>query len=231
MPVTWVPLVGPIAADMLDPVLRVLVEAGYDRTTSPGQPTPFNPLYFPDPATLTTNLLIAVPTGLDNGLQDLGLGRVAGTTPVSNPYGVGGPTANTSTPPAIVSTANEPATVVDPTPDRGSPTDQQVVANTSPTSGTTPQDDPTATPEPPATLVSRPQPPLLRGPIGGSPSSPGASGIASSVTGVISRTTTAISGVVGSVTTAAGDAVSAATGNSATSSSPEGGSPGGDASH
>jgi hypothetical protein len=225
MPLTYVPLLGPIAADTLDPALRVLVEAGYDRTTSPGQPTPFNPLYFPDPAAFTTNLLVAVPTGLDNGLQDLGLGRAAGTAPVTSPFGIGGPTADTSTTPGVASSGNEPAAVVDARQETTSPTDQQVVTNKSPTSATTPQDGPPATPKP----VSKPQPPLLRGPIGGSPSLPGANRVDSSLTGVINRTTTAISNVVGSVTTAARDAASAATGGSTTSSSTQGDSPGGDA--
>jgi PE-PPE domain len=66
-----IPTVGPILADMLDPAVRLLVEAGYDRTISPGQPTPANFLYFPNPIALGENLLIAIPTGLDNGWQDI----------------------------------------------------------------------------------------------------------------------------------------------------------------
>jgi hypothetical protein len=66
-----VPTVGPILADMLDPAVPLLVEAGYDRTISPGQPTPANFLYFPNPIALGANLLIAIPTGLDNGWQDI----------------------------------------------------------------------------------------------------------------------------------------------------------------
>ena len=42
---------------MLDPAVRLLVEAGYDRTISPGQPTPANFLYFPNPIALDENLL------------------------------------------------------------------------------------------------------------------------------------------------------------------------------
>ena len=91
MPVAMVPVVGPVVATTLDPALRVIVEAGYDRTKSPGQPTPFNLLYFPNPAAFGTNLLVAVPTGLDNGLAAAGVGRALGTTEVTNPYGVGGP--------------------------------------------------------------------------------------------------------------------------------------------
>ena len=47
MPVQMIPVVGPIAADMLDPLVRMMVEAGYDRTISPGQPTTANFLTSP----------------------------------------------------------------------------------------------------------------------------------------------------------------------------------------
>jgi hypothetical protein len=67
----------------------VLVEAGYDRTTSPGVPTPFNPLYFPNPATLGTNFLVAIPTGLDNGISDFAGSRPFGTVR-PGAFGVGG---------------------------------------------------------------------------------------------------------------------------------------------
>jgi hypothetical protein len=66
-----IPTVGPILADMLDPAVRLLVEAGYDRTISPGQPTSANLLYFPNPIALAENLPIAMATGLDNGWQDI----------------------------------------------------------------------------------------------------------------------------------------------------------------
>ena len=52
VPVQMIPGVGPIAADMLDPLVRMLVETGYDRTISPGTPTKANFLYFPNPITL-----------------------------------------------------------------------------------------------------------------------------------------------------------------------------------
>ena len=101
-PVQMVPVVGSIAADTLDPVVRLMVEAGYDRKISPGQPTPANHTYVPNPAESGDNLPVAIATGLDNGLQDLGLGRAFGTTRSQimktpdqpNPqgaYGIGGP--------------------------------------------------------------------------------------------------------------------------------------------
>jgi len=107
VPVQMIPGVGPIAADMLDPLVRMLVETGYDRTISPGTPTKANFLYFPNPITLISNIPVALGTGLDNGLQDVGAGRVLNTTrPQIGPltsgqdaYGVNGPPV-TIAPPA-----------------------------------------------------------------------------------------------------------------------------------
>ena len=88
MPLHLIPGVGPILADMWDPALRVLVEAGYDRTINPGVPTPYNPLYSPDPTELANNFSLAMSTGMDNALEDLGMGRPSGTER-PGPYGVG----------------------------------------------------------------------------------------------------------------------------------------------
>jgi hypothetical protein len=89
MPLGQLGVPSPILA-VLDAPLRVLVEAGYDRTISPGQPTPANFLYFPNPAALAVNLIVSIPTGVDDGLSAVGLGRPLGTQ-VPGPYGVGGP--------------------------------------------------------------------------------------------------------------------------------------------
>ena len=97
-PTPLLPLLMPLASlgvpspllDVFDAPLRVLVEAGYNRTISPGQPTPVNLLYFPNPAALAVNLVVSIPTGVDDGLSALGLGRPLGTQ-VPGPYGVGGP--------------------------------------------------------------------------------------------------------------------------------------------
>jgi hypothetical protein len=99
MPVQMIPGVGPVVADMLDPVVRLMVEAGYDRTISPGEPTPSNYLYSPDPNAMASNLSIAMATGMDNASEDMGMGRPQGTTrPDIGPgstgqgaYGIGGP--------------------------------------------------------------------------------------------------------------------------------------------
>ena len=91
IPVQMIPGVGPIAADMLDPLVRMLVETGYDRTISPGTPTKANFLYFPNPITLISNIPVALGTGLDNGLQDVGAGRVLNTPRpnITGPSGAG----------------------------------------------------------------------------------------------------------------------------------------------
>ena len=81
---------GHALADTLDAPLRVIVESAYDRTTSPGVPTSWNALYFPNPVKFARNLIVAVPTGWDNGIQDLfGVRPFRTTRP--GPYGVGGP--------------------------------------------------------------------------------------------------------------------------------------------
>ncbi|GAC1397098.1 MAG: PE-PPE domain-containing protein [Mycobacterium sp.] len=89
MPLESIPVIGFPLADTLDPPLRVIVESAYDRSTSPGVPTPFNPLYSPNPLTFGPNLLAAIPTGLDNGISDFAGSRPFGTTR-PGPYGVGG---------------------------------------------------------------------------------------------------------------------------------------------
>lgn len=93
MPLESVPLLGPLLAQVLDPPLRVLVEAGFDRTINPGTPTGANIFYFPNPITTALNLVVAVATGLDNGIAYLtadSANRPLGTTPQPT-YGVGGP--------------------------------------------------------------------------------------------------------------------------------------------
>ncbi len=75
---------------VLDAPLRVLVEAGFDRTISPGRPASAELLPIGNPLALALNFALALPTGLDDGLQKIGLGRPFGTKP-AGPYGVGGP--------------------------------------------------------------------------------------------------------------------------------------------
>ncbi|MGV0992771.1 MAG: PE-PPE domain-containing protein [Mycobacterium sp.] len=92
LPLTLIPLIGQPLADVLDPFMRVLVETAYDRTINPGQPTPANYLYFPDPIKTLVNLAIAIPTGWDDVIADVSgdpSNRPFGTLP-EPPYGIGG---------------------------------------------------------------------------------------------------------------------------------------------
>ena len=92
MPLTEAGVPSPIVT-ILDAPARVLVEAGYDRTVSPGAPTKASIMYFPDPLKTGTNFIIAIPTGLDDGAQEAANIRPFGTAPIDqrSPYGVGGP--------------------------------------------------------------------------------------------------------------------------------------------
>lgn len=89
MPLAQLPILGPILAQTLDPPLRVLIEAGYDRTQSPVQPAEFR-LFPASPIKLGVDLFVAIPTGWDNGLEDVFGDRPFGTQR-PGPYGVGGP--------------------------------------------------------------------------------------------------------------------------------------------
>jgi hypothetical protein len=94
MPMQKLGLAGAIAADVLDPVMRVIIETAYDRGASPGVPTPWNLLYGEDPLTVARDLLVALPTGWDNGFQDLTGVRPFGTQR-PGAYGVGRPDVET----------------------------------------------------------------------------------------------------------------------------------------
>ncbi len=74
--------------------LKVLIEAGYYRGTSPGQNVPFQLLPEKDPITLAVNIARSIPVGIDDGLEAAGAGRALGTAPFTNPYGVGGADPN-----------------------------------------------------------------------------------------------------------------------------------------
>jgi hypothetical protein len=88
-PLQLIGIPDPILA-VLDAPLRVLIENGYDRDISPGRPTTASIWPARDLIQLVANLLVSIPTGLDDGLEQVGLGRPFGTT-AAGPYGVGGP--------------------------------------------------------------------------------------------------------------------------------------------
>jgi hypothetical protein len=97
MPLAQIPFVGIPLTKALDPPLRVLVETGYDRTINPGQPTPANYWYSPNPVRTIINLAIAIPTGWDDAIAYATrnpANRPFGTAPQPT-YGVGGPSVYT----------------------------------------------------------------------------------------------------------------------------------------
>lgn len=107
--VTQVPVIGTALADALDAPFRVLVEAAYDRTVSPGQPMPWNPLYMPNPLKLASNLVASIPVGLDNAFE-VTMGIRPFGTQRPGPYGVGGPDVTYVNPPATTAKMDSTAT-------------------------------------------------------------------------------------------------------------------------
>lgn len=103
VPTARLPLLEPLALlGVPDPILaaidaplRVLVESGYDRSISPGEPTQARLIPINHPRQTARNFLLAIPTGWDDGLEEVGLGRPFGTDP-AGPYGVGGPPISVS---------------------------------------------------------------------------------------------------------------------------------------
>ena len=109
IPLSKIPVIGLPLARALDPPLRVLVEAGYNRMINPGQPTPANYLYFPDPKKTLADLAVAIPTGWDDAITSF-TGNTANRPFHTAPqpvYGVGGP--------SVYSGAVNPYGPVDPT--------------------------------------------------------------------------------------------------------------------
>jgi hypothetical protein len=74
----------------LDEPFRVMIETAFRRDLGPGVPVQASLLPAVDPITFAINMIRSIPIGIDNALEELGVGRRLGTTP-SGPYGVGGP--------------------------------------------------------------------------------------------------------------------------------------------
>lgn len=95
LPLQTIGVPGPILA-VVDAPLRVLIEDAYIRGTSPGQPVPFQIVPIGNPVNLIANLAASIPVGIDDGLQEAGIGqalgnpRPLGTADVYRPFGVGG---------------------------------------------------------------------------------------------------------------------------------------------
>jgi hypothetical protein len=222
VPLSNIPGIGFGLADMMDPTLRVLVESGYDRTISPGQPTPYNYSYFPNLTTFFNNLNLANQTGMDNLSQDLGMGRPLGTTRPDisgqGAYGVGGPpvTMNPQTT-ATTMAAAQPA--LSPSPQVTSPL--SAAASTAPAP---------SLPVPVPVPVPKPTTPSISSIVmtGGNKVSPGAStsstsspGGANPVQQVLGSVSSALSGLAGGLTNGAQKATTTTpTGASGSSGSP-----------
>ena len=89
MPLVQIGVPAPIIR-LLDAPLRVLIEDAYARDVNPGTPTRARILPIGNPITLTLRLLASIPVGIDDALEELGVGRPLGTT-AAGPFGVGGP--------------------------------------------------------------------------------------------------------------------------------------------
>ena len=88
LPLEMVGVPRPILLAVDEP-MRVLIEAGYRRDIDPGAPTPAYLIPIVNPVSLATNFVVAIPVGIDDGLEASNLGRPLGTQP-SGPFGVGG---------------------------------------------------------------------------------------------------------------------------------------------
>jgi PE-PPE domain len=166
MPLETIPVVGPIAVDMLDPVTRVLVESAYNRTANPGAPTPFNIFYLPNPVQLGTGLILAIPTGLLLGFQDITGARTPGSTPAylvgpNAVYYLGGPPVfvGCGTPPCGAPT---PAASTNPNATQTASTTDAPANSTNNQPATTPLGPPVTNPI--TTVVSDLTPPSTPGP-------------------------------------------------------------------
>lgn len=75
----------------LDAPLRVLIEGAYARDVNPGVATKVGLLPFRNPIRTAINLVKSIPTGLDDGIEEITGDRPLGTEETTSPFGVGGP--------------------------------------------------------------------------------------------------------------------------------------------
>ncbi|WP_285033720.1 PE-PPE domain-containing protein [Mycolicibacterium sp. lyk4-40-TYG-92] len=119
-------IVKPIV-DLVAPVLRVLIDTGYDRSLSPGVPAPFRLIPLINPITLTVDLINAAGEGVKAAISDITGGKVqlpiAATTPAPAPATVaalsasGAPKAVSATPTGDTQLAPTTAPKLSTTPD------------------------------------------------------------------------------------------------------------------
>jgi hypothetical protein len=172
----------------LNEPVKVMIETAFRRDLGPGVPVQASLLPSVDPITFAINLISSIPVGIDNALDELGVGRRLGTTP-SGPYGVGGPELPAPPDTTMVTTSRVSAPVAA-EPDasqvdsltRDAPSTEpaaRVVAtrndNNAKSASSQPETTPTAVTEPkakPTTVETKPEPPAkkpdkpkVRGPI------------------------------------------------------------------
>jgi hypothetical protein len=86
--------------DLVAPVLRVLIDTGYDRSLSPGVPAPFRLIPLINPITLTQDLINAAGEGVKAAISDITGGKVqlpvGATSPAPAPATVAAPTGATA---------------------------------------------------------------------------------------------------------------------------------------
>ncbi|BBY19761.1 hypothetical protein MLIT_53530 [Mycolicibacterium litorale] len=153
MPLEQLGVPSPILT-ALDAPLRVIVEFGYDRDPDHvGTPTRAGLIPIINPITGVTNLVIAIPTGLDDAAAEAAGDtdfRPLGTTPVTSPYGVGGEELGAPLP------APEPAPTA-----RTAPKDAAAAAPIEP-EPIVAEHDSDEPPAPKAPIVDRPRTGILR---------------------------------------------------------------------
>lgn len=76
------PIVKPIV-DLVSPVLKVLIDLGYDRTANPGIPQTLKLFPRVNPVTLTVDLVVAVGQGIHDAVNDIGATTLAPRAPLA----------------------------------------------------------------------------------------------------------------------------------------------------
>ncbi|MFL0243565.1 PE-PPE domain-containing protein [Mycobacterium sp. SMC-21] len=137
--------------DLVSPVLRVLIDTGYDRSLSPGVPAPFRLIPLLNPITLTQDLINAAGAGVKAAISDITGGKVqlpiAATTPAPTPATVAARNVS-STPTAVSATPTGDTKVA--------PVTAPKVTTTADTKDTDTKDTDTKTPD---TKVTDPETP------------------------------------------------------------------------
>ncbi|MCV7041170.1 PE-PPE domain-containing protein [Mycolicibacterium moriokaense] len=101
VPARRLPLLMPFESFVPSPILTLLeaplkaaIEAGYARDINPGVATKVGLLPFRNPVQAIVNIVKAIPVGIDDAVAEASgdaTNRPLGTTPVTSPFGVGGP--------------------------------------------------------------------------------------------------------------------------------------------